>query len=230
MTLFIALGFLVDKYKRMKSEKRRQKMDATSGIIGAMFMISNSLLYPVIIILLGLVAWSLISVGQLVSEYASRNRDIAKLKVGCRAARKYMQMQDYKKAAEVLRSSGSNDFLRSFLNDLTESLKENKFAVEAEKLLQDYELRIAKELEKAKLVVKLGPMFGLMGTLIPLGPALMGLTAGNIQQLATNLVVAFSTTVLGLLSGGIAYTISLVKKRWYTQDLSDMEYVVEVLK
>lgn len=205
-------------------------MDATSGIIGAMFMISNSLLYPVIIILLGLVAWSLISIGQLISEYASRNRDIAKLKVGCRDAKKYMQMQDYKKAAEVLRSSGSNDFLRSFLNDLTESLKENKFAVEAEKLLQDYELRIAKELEKAKLVVKLGPMFGLMGTLIPLGPALMGLTAGNIQQLATNLVVAFSTTVLGLLSGGIAYTISLVKKRWYTQDLSDMEYVVEVLK
>jgi len=205
-------------------------MDATSGIIGAMFMISNSLLYPVIIILLGLVAWSLISIGQLVSEYASRSRDIAKLKVGCRDARKYMQMQDYRKAAEVLRSSGSNDFLRSFLNDLTESLKENKFAVEAEKLLQDYELRIAKELEKARLVVKLGPMFGLMGTLIPLGPALMGLTAGNIQQLATNLVVAFSTTVLGLLSGGIAYTISLVKKRWYTQDLSDMEYVVEVLK
>ena len=62
-------------------------MDATSGIIGAMFMISNSLLYPVIIILLGLVAWSLISIGQLVSEYASRNRDIAKLKVGCRAAK-----------------------------------------------------------------------------------------------------------------------------------------------
>ena len=205
-------------------------MDATSGIIGAMFMISNSLLYPVIIILLGLVAWSLISVGQLISEYASRNRDIAKLKVGCRDAKKYMQMQDYKKAAEALRSSGSNDFLRSFLNDLTEPLKENKFAIEAEKLLQDYELRIAKELEKARLVVKLGPMFGLMGTLIPLGPALMGLTAGNIQQLATNLVVAFSTTVLGLLSGGIAYTISLVKKRWYTQDLSDMEYVVEVLK
>ena len=205
-------------------------MDATSGIIGAMFMISNSLLYPVIIILLGLVAWSLISVGQLISEYASRSRDIAKLKVGCRDAKKYMQMQDYKKAAEALRSSGSNDFLRSFLNDLTEPLKENKFAIEAEKLLQDYELRIAKELEKARLVVKLGPMFGLMGTLIPLGPALMGLTAGNIQQLATNLVVAFSTTVLGLLSGGIAYTISLVKKRWYTQDLSDMEYVVEVLK
>ncbi|MDI6811417.1 MAG: MotA/TolQ/ExbB proton channel family protein [archaeon] len=205
-------------------------MDASSGIIGAMFMISNSLLYPVIIILLGLVVWSLISIGQFLSEYASRSRDITGLKAGCRDAKKYVQAQDYKKAAEALKTSGSNDFLRNFLEELIESLKESKFSVEAEKLLQDYELKITKELEKARLVVKLGPMFGLMGTLIPLGPALMGLTTGNIQQLATNLVVAFSTTVLGLLTGGIAYAILLVKKRWYTQDLSDMEYVVEVLR
>jgi len=205
-------------------------MDASSGIIGAMFMISNSLLYPVIIILLGLVAWALISIGQFLSEYASRSRDITRLKAGCRDAKKHVQMQDYKKAAEALKTSGSNDFLRNFLGDLVESLKESKFSVEAEKLLQDYELKITKELEKARLVVKLGPMFGLMGTLIPLGPALMGLSTGNIQQLVTNLVVAFSTTVLGLLTGGIAYAILIVKKRWYTQDLSDMEYVVEVLK
>lgn len=205
-------------------------MDASSGIIGVMFMISNSLLYPVIIILLGLVVWSLISIGQFLSEYASRSRDITKLKAGCRNAKKYIQIQDYKKAAEALKTSGSNDLLRNFLNDLVASLKESKFSVDAEKLLQDYELRITKELEKARLVVKLGPMFGLMGTLIPLGPALMGLTAGDIQQLATNLVVAFSTTVLGLLTGGIAYAILIVKKRWYTQDLSDMEYVVEVLR
>ncbi len=58
----------------------------------------------------------------------------------------------------------------------------------------------------------------------------MGLSTGNIQQLVTNMVVAFSTTVLGLLTGGIAYAILIVKKRWYTQDLSDMEYVVEVVR
>jgi biopolymer transport protein ExbB/TolQ len=73
-------------------------------------------------------------------------------------------------------------------------------------------------------------MLGLMGTLIPMGPALMGLSSGNIQQLAANLVIAFATTVLGLLAGGVAYSILLIKKKWYTQDLSDMEYVVEVLK
>jgi biopolymer transport protein ExbB/TolQ len=205
-------------------------MDISSGLMGTMFMVSNSLLYPVIIILLGLVAWSLVSLGQFVSEYAARSRDIKKLRAGCRDAKSYMQKGENKKAVEALKTSGSNDFLRQFINELVESLTESKFAVEAEKLLQDYELKITEELEKARLVVKLGPMFGLMGTLIPLGPALMGLSAGNIQQLVTNLVVAFSTTVLGLLSGGIAYAILLVKKRWYTQDLSDMEYVVEELK
>ena len=205
-------------------------MDISSGLMGTMFMVSNSLLYPVIIILLGLVAWSLVSLGQFVSEYAARSRDIKKLRVGCRDAKSYMQKGENKKAVEALKTSGSNDFLKQFINELVESLTESKFAVEAEKLLQDYELKITEELEKARLVVKLGPMFGLMGTLIPLGPALMGLSAGNIQQLVTNLVVAFSTTVLGLLSGGIAYAILLVKKRWYTQDLSDMEYVVEELK
>ncbi|KAF5414802.1 MAG: hypothetical protein C5S38_04610 [Candidatus Methanophagaceae archaeon] len=129
-----------------------------------------------------------------------------------------------------MKACGSNDFLREFILDIIETLKESKISVEAEKLLQDYELKIAKELEHARLIARVAPMLGLMGTLIPLGPALMGLTSGDIQQLATNLVVAFSTTVLGLLTGGIAYAIVLVKKRWYTQDLSDMEYVVEVLK
>jgi len=73
-------------------------------------------------------------------------------------------------------------------------------------------------------------MLGLMGTLIPLGPALMGLSTGNIQQLSANLVIAFSTIVLGLLAGSVAYCILLIKTKWYLQDLSDIEYVVEVLK
>jgi biopolymer transport protein ExbB/TolQ len=54
-------------------------MDVSAGIMGTMFMISNSLLYPVVIALLGLIAWSLMTFGQFVSEYASRSRDITKL-------------------------------------------------------------------------------------------------------------------------------------------------------
>jgi biopolymer transport protein ExbB/TolQ len=205
-------------------------MDVSAGIMGTMFMISNALLYPVIIALLGLIAWSLMTFGQFVSEYASRSRDITKLDAGCIDAKKHIKMGDFSTASAVLISSGSNDLLKKFIRDLSDFIGVDMFSVRIEKLLQDYELKIARELEKARLVARLGPVLGLMGTLIPMGPALMGLSTGNIQQLASNLTIAFSTTVLGLLAGGVAYSVLLVKKRWYTQDLSDMEYVVEVLK
>ena len=99
-----------------------------------------------------------------------------------------------------------------------------------EKLLQDYELIIGKEIQHLKILTRIAPMLGLMGTLIPLGPALMGLSSGNVQALASNLVVAFSTTVLGLLVGGIAYTLMVIRRGWYIQDFSDMEYIVEGLE
>ena len=205
-------------------------MDISSGITSTMFMISNSLLYPVIIALLGLIAWSLISIGQFVSEYSSRNRDVTRLKNGCMNAAIKIKTGDYKEASIILVSSGSNDFLKGFIKDLSTSIGVERFSIDAEKLLQDYEIKIADALMQARLVARVGPMLGLMGTLIPMGPALMGLSTGNIQQLAANLVIAFSTTVLGLLAGGVAYCILLIKKKWYIQDLSDMEYVVEALK
>ena len=205
-------------------------MDISSGMFGTMFMISNALLYPVVIILLGLIAWSFISTGQFISEYTSRNRDAKRLKAGCRDARMKIENDDPNGAAAVLTVSGSNDLLKKFIKEISEILGTGNFPVEAEKLLQDYELKIAGELTHVRLVARVGPMLGLMGTLIPMGPALMGLSSGNIQQLAANLVIAFSTTVLGLLAGGVAYSILLIKKKWYTQDLSDMEYIVEVLK
>ncbi len=205
-------------------------MDLSSGMFGTMFMISNTLLYPVVIILLGLIAWSFVSTGQFISEYTSRNRDAKRLKAGCRDARAKIGNGDPNGAAAVLTASGSNDLLKKFIKEISEILGAGNFPVEAEKLLQDYELKIADELMQARLVARVGPMLGLMGTLIPMGPALMGLSSGNIQQLAANLVIAFATTVLGLLAGGVAYSILLIKKKWYMQDLSDMEYVVEVLK
>ncbi len=205
-------------------------MDISSGMFGTMFMISNTLLYPVVIILLGLIAWSFVSTGQFISEYTSRNRDVKRLKAGCRDTRAKIEDGDPNGAAAVLTASGSNDLLKKFIKEISEILGAGNFPVEAEKLLQDYELMISGELMQSRLVSRVGPMLGLMGTLIPMGPALIGLSSGNIQQLAENLVIAFATTVLGLLAGGVAYSILLIKKKWYTQDLSDMEYVVEVLK
>tara|TARA_R110001599_G_scaffold34184_1_gene109617 strand:- start:575 stop:1024 length:450 start_codon:yes stop_codon:yes gene_type:complete len=70
-------------------------------------------------------------------------------------------------------------------------------------------------LERADLLARSGPILGLMGTLIPLGPGLAALGSGNIDILATALTVAFDTTVVGLLVGLVAYLIGRVRRRWY---------------
>lgn len=204
-------------------------MDLSTAITTILYMVSTSLLYPVVIALLILTGYSFILLGAFLSEYASRNRDIVRLREGCINAKKLLSNREFNKAAEVLMSSGSNDLLKDFLRELSSLLSNDKFSLEGEKLLQDFEIKIACALEKPKVLIRIGPMLGLMGTLIPMGPALIGLSYGNIQELASNLIVAFTTTVVGLLIGGIGFIIYTIKRRWYAQDLSDMEYALKIL-
>nr|HML26703.1 MotA/TolQ/ExbB proton channel family protein [Methanomethylovorans sp.] len=45
---------------------------------------------------------------------------------------------------------------------------------------------MAKRLEQTRIITNIAPMLGLMGTLIPLGPALVALSQGDVVQLAHN--------------------------------------------
>ena len=75
----------------------------------------------------------------------------------------------------------------------------------------------------------MGPMLGLMGTLIPTGPALVGLSTGDITSMAYNMQVAFATTVVGLFAAAIGFITQQTKKRWYLQDMTNLEFVAELL-
>ena len=98
------------------------------------------------------------------------------------------------------------------------------------KALADFDFASLRRLERTRVLVRAGPALGLMGTLIPLAPALAGLAEGDVAQLSRNLRVAFSVTVLGLVVGAVAFAISLVRDRLYGQDLSDLEYVAAALE
>ncbi|MEM2086283.1 MAG: MotA/TolQ/ExbB proton channel family protein [Archaeoglobaceae archaeon] len=186
----------------------------TSAIYATMYAISTSLLYPVILALILLVIYSLMELGAFVVESAKRLRNFESL-------RKVAELEDLKGIENFIVTR----LLRQFLQDLK---KLNPRKEDVEKLLEEYELKVAKELEIPRILARIGPMLGLMGTLIPLGPAMIALSQGNIHELATNLITAFATTVLGLIVGGIGYTVFTVRKRWYLEDLSDMEYVAKI--
>ncbi|MDI9643201.1 MAG: MotA/TolQ/ExbB proton channel family protein [Archaeoglobaceae archaeon] len=186
----------------------------TSAIYATMYAISTSLLYPVILALILLVIYSLMELGAFVVESAKRLRNFESL-------RKVAELEDLKGIENFIVTR----LLRQYLQDLK---KLNPRKEDVEKLLEEYELKVAKELEIPRILARIGPMLGLMGTLIPLGPAMIALSQGNIHELATNLITAFATTVLGLIVGGIGYTVFTVRKRWYLEDLSDMEYVAKI--
>ena len=109
-------------------------------------------------------------------------------------------------------------------------LPDERLAAKPLKLLQEYEFYTIRRLERTRILVRVGPMLGLMGTLIPLAPALVGLASGDVAALSENLVTAFSVTVIGLLIGGLAFLVSIVRDRLYSQDISDMEYLLELLE
>jgi len=83
--------------------------------------------------------------------------------------------------------------------------------------LRGFEDYASVRLERTDLLARGGPILGLMGTLIPLGPGLTALGNGNLEVLATALTVAFDTTVVGLLVGLVAYCLGRVRRRWYDE-------------
>lgn len=97
------------------------------------------------------------------------------------------------------------------------------------KQMADFDFGCTRKLGRTRLLVRTGPALGLMGTLIPLSPALEGLARGNVTSLTDNLQLAFSVTVLGLLVGVTSFGLSLYRDRIYSQSLSDLEYVAAVL-
>jgi biopolymer transport protein ExbB/TolQ len=95
-----------------------------------------------------------------------------------------------------------------------------------EDALTEYELGVQRRLDGTRLLVRAAPALGLMGTLIPLAPGLEALGRGDISALAADLRTAFAATVIGLLVGTVAFALTLVRTRVYTEDLAALERAV----
>lgn len=209
--------------------QEERKMEVSSYIFDVLYTFSASLLYPVVITLIILAIYSLMLIGEFVSEFARRHRDIENLELCCNSTSEHLKNNDMKKASSSLRLVKQNYLVKAFAIDSANHIENNNLS-SIERLAQDYEIKMAKRLEQTRIVATISPMIGLMGTLIPLGPALIGLSQGDIEQLANNLMIAFATTVIGLFAGSISYVLTQVRKRWYWQDMADIDYILDTLE
>ena len=190
-----------------------------------LFAISDALLWPVLVATLLALAWSVLEIGILAAElWRRRWRSIGALENAVDQAEIDIAQGDQIGAISALSSVSwsrpMRDTMQSIVTLRPSPDAENRIA----KRMADYDYTSLRRLERTRILVRMGPALGLMGTLIPLSPALAGLADGNVTELTDNLRVAFGVTVAGLLTGALAFAVSLIRDRLYAQDFSDVEY------
>ncbi|MDY6909790.1 MAG: MotA/TolQ/ExbB proton channel family protein [Thermodesulfobacteriota bacterium] len=183
------------------------------------YLISASLLYPVLLFLSVLCLYLIVCGGTFFAEWLERARlhkcppqDLPDLLVsGDPSAAVAHRVNRYiKTLLRVLRR-----------NDGVDAAVEN--------LLQQETLMLWKSMDRLWLLVRVAPALGLLGTLIPMGTGLAALGQGDMTQLSADLVVAFTTTVAGLAVGTAAVVMYTVRRRWIEEDIKNMELATELL-
>ena len=195
-------------------------------LTGSLDVISQSLTIPVLVILLVIVIITIITLGGAISEYTSRK----KVPVG--VIRDLIYDINASQSVDELKSVISNaDIPKSQKKVLTEiasseSLGDSSREALARKLFEFEEEKTIESLRKTDIITRLGPTIGLMGTLIPMGPGLAALGAGDINTLASSLTVAFNTTIVGIGSSALCYFIGKLRSSWYDRYLSDLDALI----
>lgn len=185
-----------------------------------LYWISTGLLVPVIVLLIFFFLRSLLLIGSFFGQYLAIRRTASLISTEVDSLTK----ENVQSLAERLPKKNPS-LVVTYMNRLLAA----DSAAMRQRLLADFEIEADKDLSTSKILSKMGPMLGLMGTLIPMGPALVGLSTGDIASMAYNMQVAFATTVVGLFAAAIGFITQQVKQRWYLQDMTNLEFVAELL-
>lgn len=194
------------------------------------FRVAEVLELPVVILTLLALAVVLVEIGALVTELIRRrNRTFAALAKAGAGARRAVDEGRSDEASALLQTVAWSGPVSKAFKVVIDAVGKPGADTRIAKELADFDFGRQARLSRTRLLVRLGPAFGLMGTLIPLAPALDGLAHGDVEALTENLRLAFSITVLGILIGVLALALSLFRERLYGQDFSDLEYVAAIL-
>ena len=198
-------------------------------LTGSLDVISQSLTIPVLVILLIIVIITIISLGGVIAEYTSRRKvpvgTIRDLIYDINAAGSVEELKNIISDAKIPKSQ------KKVLTEIasSEALGNTSREALARKLLEFEEEKTLDNLQKTDIITRIGRTLGLMGTLIPMGPGLAALGAGDINTLASSLTVAFNTTIVGIGSGALCYVLGKIRSGWYDRYLSDLDALIDAV-
>lgn len=193
-----------------------------------MHTVSDAMTVPVVVVLLLFLVYGVYTIGSLIVEVVvERKRYCAKvpeLVARLEEARPEDLDQVIDEAGLLVSQADDLKELVSYLY-----LPQDGRTEVAKRLLANQRQAYQKVINRTDALSKIAPMIGLMGTLIPLGPGLVGLGNGDVQTLSASMQFAFDTTVAGLLAAVVFFIATKVRRAWYSDYLVSMEAAFNAL-
>ena len=200
----------------------------SNAVIDTLRLIAGSLQIPTVIILLLLILLTIIMLGSFIVELLTERRV---LKVSIPELVDSLHGKSIREVEEIIAGSGLLKKQKDAYQEVVKrtALPDDLREALARQMAADEEYRYRRTVKVTDLIARIAPMFGLMGTLIPLGPGLIALGQGDTKTLSDSLMIAFDTTIAGLVSGAVSYFISGVRKSWYEQYMSWSQTILETI-
>lgn len=197
-------------------------MNVLALLENGLFALGQVLRFPVMTLLWVCVAAALFMAGGCGVEFLVRRRE-----------RRGFDLNAWLGAGTVLGASEARQralpaALRRLLLDVEQRRESGNLREGGlEHLVLTREERVRRSLVTSRTLVKVGPSLGLLGTLIPMGSSLASLAAGNLEAMAGQMVVAFTTTIVGLATGTLAYVVAVVRQGWVNETVHEQRYLAE---
>ena len=197
-------------------------MNLLAALENGLFALGQVLRFPVFALLWVCVAVSVFMAGSCVVDAVARRRE-----------RRGFSVTAWLKAGSVLSAPAAR------VRELPVALRQLLARIETARadatlangglahLLMQQEERARRRLSAARTMVRVGPSLGLLGTLIPMGSSLASMATGNLEAMAGQMVVAFTSTIIGLATGTLAYVVAAVRHNWVNETVRDERFLAE---
>lgn len=190
--------------------------------------VAQALLLPDVAALLLFVLYAVWCIGSIIVEACSSRR---RFKVVVPQFLEQITQASPTDIVEVVEKSGLLGNQKKALLTLWEyrNLPVDAHVALAKRIVDEQESHLNSITSRTSTASKIAPMLGLMGTLIPLGPGLISLGQGDTLTLSNSLLIAFDTTVAGLIVSLVTFVITRIRKHWYDNYLSALDAAVTTM-
>ena len=185
-------------------------------------VVSDSLLAPTIVLLLAFIVYAVFCIGSILAEAFTEHRNF---KVHMPQLLDALADADQDEIPSIIGESGLLNSQKLALLTVFDyrTLPGDMLVALVKRLLNVEDVHYQRVINRNNVAVRVAPMLGLMGTLIPLGPGIAAMGQGDLGSLSSSLIIAFNTTVAGLAAAAVCLVIARIRKTWYGSYMNALE-------